>query len=51
MKPNELLYCKHQTDMDLGHKIEWKLAYRPFACGDGESGLRKQVILIDVSHF
>lgn len=50
-KLNELLYCKQQTDMDLGHQVEWKLAYRPFALGDGESGLLKQVIRSDVSPF
>jgi len=50
-KLNELLYCKHQTDVDLGHQVEWKLTYRPFALHDGESGLLKQVILSDVSSF
>lgn len=52
-KLNELLYCKYQTDMDFGHLLEWKLAYRPSALGNrvSEDGHLKQIILSDVSPF
>lgn len=52
-KLNEVLYCKYQTDMDFGHQLEWKLAYRPSALGNrvSKDGHLKQIILSDVSPF